>query len=56
MSLKLKLFSLTDAYASPKLIGSCECVEGDTQNSYHYLNVFILWVGPFNSLILRVDA
>ena len=30
MSLELKLFSLADAYASPYLIGSCKCVEGDT--------------------------
>ena len=30
MSLKLKLFSFVDAYASPKFIRSCECVEGDT--------------------------
>ena len=28
MSLKLKLFSLANAYASPQLIGSCESVEG----------------------------
>ena len=28
--LKLELFSLCDAYASPKLIGSCKCIEGDT--------------------------
>ena len=30
MSLKLKLFSPADAYASLKHIGSCECVEDDT--------------------------
>ena len=30
MSLKLKALSLVDAYASPNLIGSCECVEVDT--------------------------
>jgi hypothetical protein len=30
MSLKLKLFSLDDAYASSKLIGFCKCAEGDT--------------------------
>jgi hypothetical protein len=30
MSLMLKLFSIVDAYASPKLIGFCEYVEGDT--------------------------
>ena len=26
------------------------------QNSYHYLKVFIVYTGPFNSLILRIDA
>ena len=30
MSLKLTLFSLVDAYASPYLVESCKCVEGDT--------------------------
>ena len=25
-------------------------------NSYHYLTIFILYIGPFNSLILIVDA
>ena len=26
----MKLFSLIDAYPSPKLIGLCKCLEGDT--------------------------
>ena len=30
MSLKLKLFSLVVSNASPKFIGLCECVEGNT--------------------------
>ena len=30
MSLKLKLFSLIDACASSKFIGSCECAKGDS--------------------------
>ena len=30
MSLKMKLLSLVDAYASPKLIGSCDCVGNNT--------------------------
>ena len=30
MFLKLKVFSLADAHADPKLNGVCECVEGDT--------------------------
>lgn len=49
MSLKLKLFSLTDAYASPKLIGFCECVEGDTQKFIPLLehNHIVGW--PFQS-------
>lgn len=30
MSLKLKLFSLANSNANPKLIGPFECAEGDT--------------------------
>ena len=30
MSLKLKLFSLVDVYASPEHFGSCKCAKGDT--------------------------
>ena len=30
MSVKLELFSLTNAYASVELVGPCKCVEVDT--------------------------
>ena len=50
MSLKVRSFSLALAYASPKLIGSCECDEGDTNAKLKLLleGIYIVdW--PFQS-------
>ena len=57
MSLKLKLFSLVDAYASSNLPNLASVLRAThMQISYHYLKVFSLEIFPFNSLLLIIDT
>ena len=57
MSVKLELFSLTNAYASVELVGPCKCVEVDTYAKLRPLLEGIHIVDwPFHSLILTVNV